>query len=733
MKLKKIPRYLALSLLTTGASLILGFLSFGGMLALWPVLSLASAAFALSVAYEGEVYFQNIKGALSKLFKSNSVKQHLAKQYLLAHFPDECGLIEMLDNPEEVSADHLRGLLKNKRAYVLYGSKIYYVDKDFKPQALAIKNADELAVMFSGKGNVLREASGKDIKKITALTGHILPDPDDGPLFFKDYQRQLRLLEPYTHESLDKASRSRKKKIEKTLSDMEKWFATQLFPETKMGSNPLSAYEIELRTWLGQHEQREWLTKYNQRKTWLNWTKAFSATAGIFMGLGTTYLLSEAFTVIPTFAALSLTTLPLLIVPMALVAGAAYGLLTYNAITDMINNQTLRTWYNKIIKDWNNGRWFIPLCGVVLAGLAVVLTICTAGTWWTVAKEAPPLFKWLGKMPRFVMGIINPIITSISAIAFNLQNTGESLEIIDEFTHKKGNIFSRIGKGIAAGIKFLRSHENWLQIVNPFRIALKLTFLPLRILLFLGHLISIGVTTDRVPGISQFKSALLGMFIEGLEDMHYFVSHTHHHHHHGKVPFRHLLSEHLAREHSHNHELDFPARILTYIFSPLFALAALWDMLASRLNQDRPVLSFAQAWNKQHGIAPEKQVETDNTAQYPSANWQYNQTIYRIEHFKERQLDHARWNRPLAEQKGANFKVIQDKLREQAPDLDTDKSATAGIADVDVVEKLIKETIVQHKAPILAQHRFYHRGQDKTSSSRFIEEELPQRISVAVS
>ena len=74
MKLKKIPYHLTLLLLTSGASLILGFLSFGGMLALSPLLPLAFAAFALSVAYEGEIYLQNIKGALNKLFKYNHMK-----------------------------------------------------------------------------------------------------------------------------------------------------------------------------------------------------------------------------------------------------------------------------------------------------------------------------------------------------------------------------------------------------------------------------------------------------------------------------------------------------------------------------------------------------------------------------------------------------------------------------------------------------------------------------------
>ena len=103
MKLKKILRYFALSLLTIGASLILGFLSFGGMFALWPVLPFAFAAFGLSVAYEGEIYGQNLKSAWNKLFKRNHLKHQLANDYLLENFPESTPLLENFcnTNPEE--------------------------------------------------------------------------------------------------------------------------------------------------------------------------------------------------------------------------------------------------------------------------------------------------------------------------------------------------------------------------------------------------------------------------------------------------------------------------------------------------------------------------------------------------------------------------------------------------------------------------------------------------------
>jgi hypothetical protein len=89
--------------------------------------------------------------------------------------------------------------------------------------------------------------------------------------------------------------------------------------------------------------------------------------------------------------------------------------------------------------------------------------------------------------------------------------------------------------------------------------------MPLRILMFLGHLVSIGVTGDRMPGVPAILSALLGIVSEGFEDAHYFFDLDYFfdlggddHHHHG-------------HEHS-----DLPNQVLSLLFSPIFALAASW-------------------------------------------------------------------------------------------------------------------------------------------------------------
>ncbi|MGC1182246.1 MAG: hypothetical protein WA877_04850, partial [Legionella sp.] len=408
---QKMPYYLSLVLLTAGASLILGFLSFSGMYALYPILPLAFAAFGLSVAYEGEIYLQNIKGALGKLFKNNYLQNSQARDYLLEKFPQNT-------------------------------------------------------------------------------------DVPECPQFLRDYEKQLKLLAHFNHKKLTNKSKQQKGKIEKTLKDMEKWFAIQLLTGKDDPEKNQSPYTKELRAWLAKEEQQqsEWQARLTKRRTIFHLVASFSTIAAVFMGLGSTYLIVEAFSVIPWIAVIPFTFWPFIIVPMAVIAGAAYGLLTYNTVTELVSNNTLNVWYKKIrtnLSEELSVRNVLMATGsILLVSLAIALTICTAGTWWTIATSARPLLSWMNKMPNFIMGIINPVITGLSALFFNIQNTAESLEMLDEATThdpNESNILQKMSRSIKKSITHIRSTENWLQIVNPVRLFLKLIITPLHIFLFLGH------------------------------------------------------------------------------------------------------------------------------------------------------------------------------------------------------------------------------------------------------
>ncbi|MBA3537693.1 MAG: hypothetical protein H0T84_13975, partial [Tatlockia sp.] len=576
VKPKKIPYYLLLFLLTLGASAIIGFLSFTGMYALFPIIALAYVSFGLSIAYEGEIFLQNIKGAINKLFKANYLKNQLANDYLLKQF--------------------------NKDA--------------------------------------------------------IDTEADDCPQFFKDYRAQLELLHKFSHKRLDKESEAKKKQMEKTLKDMEGWFSLQLFA-VQEDAQKLTAYEIQVRNWLKDHKQEKRKELYTNRQYDYRLVLGFSVLAGIFMGLGNTYLLIGAFTTI------SIASPPALIIVMSIIAGAAYMLQIYNAVTDMIHNDTIRLWYSKIRRELTGElsprSVFIAVTAITLFTLAVLLTLCSAGTWWTIIQKTPPLFSWMSKVSSNILGFLIPLIVGGAQLLFNLQNTTESLGLIDEATKVEGGFFKTLWEGLVKAYDHWMANENWLQKLNPFRFLLKVIITPLRLILFLGHLIAIGVTADEVPGVSEIATALLGFVCEFGEDLHYFAGdlfHTDHGHHHG---IKDLLKERF-KGHGHDHSDDIPTKILRFVFIPLYAAAAAWDYMATRIVNSGKSLSLVDAWEKQRGIPSEESVEIEPTAKKPSKYWQIAQPVYNIskqvENLKKATIDPV-----LAQKKVDSFEILGNDLR----------------------------------------------------------------------
>ena len=259
------------------------------------------------------------------------------------------------------------------------------------------------------------------------------------------------------------------------------------------------------------------------------------------------------------------------------------------------------------------------------------------------------------------------------------------------------------------------------QILNPFRLILKITIMPLRILLFLGHLIGIGVTADRVPGVPQLLSTLLGIISEGFEDLHYFAGHAHEHthHHEQEAPVKRLptsdersehlnalLKKRLGKEHGHHHNLDLPTRLLTFLFTPMYGLAALWDWAASQSNP-KHVLSLKDAWNKQRGHKVKAFAHSQRSLALSTvvgSKWQKEHAVYCLERFKTK--DKGLMGRTLTRQKREALTELQYAIKQ------TDQSL------VSLLEEAKTNKLYQT-------HRFFPIG--KTATTAFLEQ-LPQRI-----
>lgn len=609
MKVQKQLRKITTPVLTVGAGLILGFLSFSGMFFLWPVVSFAIAAFVLSVVIDGLIYHENIKRALKK-FKPNHLKRQFAQEFLL---------------------DYLPSLESDTEAF------------------------------------------------------------DAAPDFFKDYLCQLKLYQAFTHDRLDEESSLSKKLMEKRLSDMEKWFTAQLFLKRKKADPTVhimhsinennippknsvvfleitqqflkiddqgmrhlltpdkltsfpTLYELKLQHFLKPH-QNAYQEALTERKETFRLIQAGSMLSALFMIFAATYLLGEPFLNIPLLASLPVATLPFIILPMAIIAGLAYGLLTYNASADMTQDKSFFKRKDRVKQDLKKLDWKrIPmsLLTVGLFILSAALTLCNVGTWWTIVTKARPLFSWMAKIPSFVILLMSATL-AWSAGIFNLQNILTTMNELDVSSEDKKIEKEEEGE-----------KENIWQKINPFRILLYLTYEPLRLLVFIAHLISESVNSDQVPGLSALWSFGLSFGSNAFEDWHY-ISGYHPPHKHD---IHSLLTERFSSESEHDHNNDIPTRALRALFYPLYYLAAIWHVETSKIGQEdgKPTMSFERALEYQQGLKPEKTIMPKDTGPSPSRDWEKQHMLYLIE---KKQKNIA----PFAIKKQAELETFKKDLR----------------------------------------------------------------------
>lgn len=668
---RKLPSRIMSYFLTGGASLIIGFLSFGGIYAILPVISVATIAMILSVIYEAEIYKQNIKGSTKKLFNKDYLLEFLANEFLAKHFPD-----------------------------------------------IVDENSTE---------------------------------------FFQEYAEEMKVLHGYGHGELDDESIERRKLTLKKIKELQKWFARIL----QKSASPTPGEELppmqqQMVEWLQLNKKDELETfknKLDKRQKLFSIFAKLSVVTMFTTALGTTYLLSGTFLSIGLLAATPPVSIALLIIGAAIVSGIAYGMLTYNAATDMVNNQTLQKWAQTIQKNWRNLSWYQfvlkSLPSIALISLAAALTLCTAGTWWTIAKAAKPLFAGTLRIPALILGVLVPITSSLSSLVFVTENIFESLEALR-------GIFSRIWKNFVKSWKSLTDRENYWQIFNPFRILVKLTFTPLRLIFFIGHVVSIGAQSDQVPGFSKILAALFGIITEFFEDVHYFADHEHkeENQNNTNLDIKKLVKHHHKGKSSHTHEDDIPTQVLRFIFSPLFYAAIQWDLAFNKnyKNATAKVLKaeilaeiapaeevktkqdelnsalqnqekcYQQVKTRHTGIAiPEsKKPEREKAV---SDNWLFESSMQKVARFTEKNLSHTNINTPVADAKKEGLEALHRDLMSMA------KAPNPEIKAVDAILQRVATEAV--KTDIYNRHRLWNNG--STSTQTFLEEVLPDVVRVQIS
>jgi hypothetical protein len=445
-------------------------------------------------------------------------------------------------------------------------------------------------------------------------TAQIPPNPDRLP-FFTEYEKALRMndtvtlgyLEDIFDEQINAGDTYTKSKLIYAKYAKPKLLHTFLHKRETDGTPSI-------------HE--EYKNSAGWRKIYIPALKAFALLTTLSMSLGTSYLLVEFFSLVPWLTAMP-AVLPVIIVPLSLLGGLAYGLLTFNAVTNLMANNTVFTWAQKIRNGgWSPSNISMAATAGLLFVLALTLTICTAGTWWTIAQQVRPLFGWMRRMPSAIMGVINPIIMWFSSLSFNIENTSGTLHEFfpeNDSNDKKNTNISRwehIKTACSSIVKHLWEKENVLQWLNPFRPML-FAVLSLRYVLFTGHLLSIGVTADRIPKLSQYVSSFLGGLSEGFEDWDYFFGeHAHPNALHA------LLHDRLSESQGHNHDKDLPSKLVELLARPLYYASAHWNAYFSTFNHDKATHTTYEASEKRQRepfFEPSTQTHTNNIQFIPDA------------------------------------------------------------------------------------------------------------------
>lgn len=570
-------------LLALGASLTLGFLSFVGLIAIIPAWQLGIAAFVLSTVYESQIYASNIDGAFDKLFGKDHLKLTLSKQ-----------LIDSLVHDEAA----------RKQSQLL---------RDIKQQ-----------------------------------------------------RRYVSAIESYGN--LDKAGQKKREEAMANLAKLESFFMQVVFSEQH---NDSALTQEILRLVPGAARQA--LIEKTQRRRNKYWAAfGFSALAGLSAGLATVFAVFSGLIEIPalglTAATLAAATLPMTGIFIAAAAAfSAYWFMIYNTVTDIIHNETVTTWLQDMRADISKSNGIksivlsFALAVVVLLGAG--LTIATAGTWLHMARGATKLTPILNGTSALFKNIIVPYCAmffyGMASFLFNIENTKESFETIQHISLSRftapvvntvktlvGLLVYGIGGGLlrnATALARLQVHtaafsrgcqliwrtlfpkkakENAAQRYNPFKFAVRLVSLPIRVAAFLGHIISIGVATDKVSGVPPQAVATVCTLSEGCEDLHYFAGSDHEHEHdHG---------------HHHHGDDDLPSTLIKYALSPLTALSAAWDSLASQTNEKAKRVTWWQSFQRQfglktHSLPDHKSPQLSNEWQKQSRLMSLNDEIERVE------------------------------------------------------------------------------------------------------
>ena len=209
--------------------------------------------------------------------------------------------------------------------------------------------------------------------------------------------------------------------------------------------------------------------------------------------------------------------------PLAILAGIEFSIRVSKTLISIIDNETVQK-IAKMVRDAFKSdkttllkKLRIAFGSLTLVSLVILATLFTVGTWWNFAQTGVHLVPGLKRLGAKLVSVLIPI-AGTGELLFSLENTGESVKNLGVFNLLFRSLKHRIAKAW--------KEESTMQFFNPFRFAYKVIDMTWRLSFFTLHVLSIGLTGDRFPGIPSYLTAIISAGNEGLVDLHYVAEHT---------------------------------------------------------------------------------------------------------------------------------------------------------------------------------------------------------------
>jgi hypothetical protein len=416
--------------------------------------------------------------------------------------------------------------------------------------------------------------------------------------FLKNYWQQRK-----KYKSLKKDTRADKnalKNAKKELDELKDSFYRQV-SQSKDEANDNSGLSINT----GLKNISKVLLKSAQHSVWvLRFFWIVSILMGIVAGFVTAFAVNEAITM-GLALSLSATALSAIIWPVAFFAAIGATFLLYYIITDIVKNDTVEKAFSKVCElfkrkvDENKKE---PLAGYVIRLIALSLvavgitavtvfaTAASAGTCWIMVRQGINLL--IPKLPAFIAYCASAILIPIGFTTDLIYGFSTTLLTIDNCKGMFVTFFGFIKHPMKKSRDFIKEKlkgvedESWGQFFNPFRIMAKLIISPLQAFVFIGHLISIGLTADRFLSFPPPLVAGVCAVSEGLQDLSFFTTEEDDHNHEGDDG------------HDHGNLLQLPLQV---ILSPLLLTVGMHYCLFNKCTAGNK-LSFFEAITQSFGL-----------------------------------------------------------------------------------------------------------------------------------